>query len=287
MRVVQLSDLHLGPEDHPEAGMRRANRVAWDHARAVAARLGGWPEADRLVVVITGDLTDTGYVNPAEFGPAREWLGTLPGTVRVVPGNHDVGNFASSWARPGVSMELVEQWRGEVGPDWWSHAADGHRLIGLDSMLIGSGLLAEANQRQWLEAELAEAEGEGEKVWVFQHAPLFLREPGEVRSAREHYWCPAAPARDRMLALLDRRCVAGLAHGHVHRRRDAKVNGMLWRSCPALSGTHSEADYFVAEPGVVETHALPTWELTGGRKGGRVEVGWEASGVETTTRYVS
>ena len=283
MRVVQLSDLHLGPEDHPDDWNRRANRKAWHHARQTAARLHGWPDADEWVVVITGDLTDTGYYDPEEYGPVAAWLGELPGTVLAVPGNHDVGNFASSSARPRVDAGLVAAWREAVGPDWWAHAGDGHRLIGLNSMLIGSGLTAEGNQVQWLERQLDDAADEGEKVWVFQHAPLFLRKPDESRSAREHYWCPAAEARDRMLALLDRPHVAGLSHGHVHRRRQQRIGGVWWRSCPALSGTHSEADYFPPEPGVVETHALPTWDL----EGRRAELGWADSAILPTTRYVS
>ncbi len=202
MRVVQLSDLHLGPVDHEiNAAM---NRRAWDNARQVAARLNARADAESLVIVITGDLTDNGHRFPAEYGPAGEWLATLPGTVRVVPGNHDVGNFATA-PMPSNNRELIcatnlEQWRETWGDDHWAHAADGHRLVGINSMLLGSGLDAEAAQWSWLEAQLDEADGAGEGVWVFQHAPLFLRRPDEVREAREEYWCPAAPPRDRMLA---------------------------------------------------------------------------------------
>ena len=283
MRVLQLSDLHLGPEDHPDDLMRRANQRAWHHARQTAQQLKDRPDAASLVVVITGDLTDAGHSNPEEFAPVADWIATLPGRVLAVPGNHDVGNFHSSRSGPTVDAQALTRWRQAMGPDWWSHAADGHRLIGLDSMIIGSGLPAEGNQHQWLERELDDAQQADESVWVFQHAPLFLREPDEVRSDREHYWCPAARDRDRMLAVLDRRIVKGFAHGHVHRRRDHRRDGRWWRSCPALSGTHSDADYFIPQPGYVETHALPTWDLAGPR----VEVGWEPSVVDPRTRFVS
>jgi 3',5'-cyclic AMP phosphodiesterase CpdA len=292
MRVVQLSDLHLGPEDHEHDAMRRANRLAWHHARQTAAKLREWPDAEELVVVITGDLTDEGHVNPAEFGPVAEWLATLPGTVLAVPGNHDVGNFASSTATPRIDETYLRQWREAIGPDRWSHAVPRHRLVGLNSMLIGSDLPAEAEQRRWLNEQLDEAQDEGQRVWVYQHAPLFLREFDEVRSAREHYWCPAAGPRDTMLAMLDRQHVVGLAHGHVHRRADTRSRitragrggrtPLVVRSCPALSGTHSEADYFRALPGV-DQHDLLMWTFLDDH----AEWYWEDAGVPTTTRYVS
>ncbi|MEM8737771.1 MAG: metallophosphoesterase [Planctomycetota bacterium] len=297
MRVIQLSDLHLGPRNHGATYKQEANREAWDYARAVAKQLRAIasappktgnsprepdaPREDELVVVVTGDLTDEGHVNPAELAPAARWLGTLPGRVLCVPGNHDVGNFATARASPTVSERFLAQWESEIGPDRFQHAADGHRLIGLNAMLIGSGLAAEAEQEQWLADELHAAEAAGESVWVFQHAPLFLREPGEIREAREHYWCPDAGPRDRMLRLLDRPAVKGLGHGHVHRRYDQWHGGRVYRACPALSGTHTDADYFPRDA-QVDRHDLACWDLT--RDG--AELSWLPTGLETTTRYV-
>ncbi|MEO1235507.1 MAG: metallophosphoesterase [Planctomycetota bacterium] len=280
MRVIQLSDLHLGPTDHPWSGA--ANRTAWDNAERTAARLRAEPDADDLVIVITGDLTDAGHMNPDEFGPAAQWLRTLPGTVYVVPGNHDVGNFVSSRSTPTVSERYVAQWHEHVGPDRFAHAADGHRLLGLNAMLLGSGLPPEAEQESWLREQLDTAEAAGESVWVFQHTPLFLRGPGEVREPREHYWCPAATARDAMLALLDRPDFRGVFHGHVHRRFDHQVGGRVYRACPALSGTHSEADYF-ARDGSDHLHQFSELSLTNGR----ADVRWRDSGIETKIRFVS
>lgn len=281
MRVLQLTDLHLGPEDHPDAFNRAANIVAWDNARRIAGLLREEPDAQELVIVITGDLTDAGHIHPEELRPVAAWLETLPGRVLALPGNHDVGNFVSSTARPTVSSAYIQQWREHVGLDRFSHAADGHRLLGLNSMILGSDLPEASSQNHWLDEQLDQAQIAGESVWVFLHAPLFLRERDEVCEPREHYWCPAAPARDRMLARLDHPSVRGLFHGHVHRRFDHHHHGVLHRACPALSGTHTEADYF---PRDHDVHRHDLSELI--VDANRVELGWQPAGLTTTIRYV-
>ncbi|TMH24152.1 MAG: metallophosphoesterase, partial [Betaproteobacteria bacterium] len=70
--LVHLSDLHFG-RVNPRLLAPLARRV---HALA--------PQ----VVVISGDLTQR--AKSAEFRDARRFLDALPGTLVVVPGNHDV-----------------------------------------------------------------------------------------------------------------------------------------------------------------------------------------------------
>ena len=293
MRVVQLSDLHLGPEDHPEPRRRAANATAWTNARRTARRLRERADADELIIVITGDLTDAGHRNPGEFGPVAAWRATLPGRVFCVPGNHDVGNFVAARTATSVSSGYVAQWQAALGPDRFAHAADGHRLLGLNAMLAGSELPEERKQQDWLDAQLAAAAAAGETVHVFQHAPVFLRIPDEVRDDRERYWCPPADARDRLAATLTvgaggptAPTVATLATGHVHRRLTHPVPlgtaRPVW--CPALSGTHSHTDYFpVPRPGepAPDTHALPEWTLTPAG----VAFAWTETGQPVTTRF--
>ena len=169
-------------------------------------------------------------------------------------------------AAPTISPPYIKQWTSRVGPDRFSHAADGHRLLGLHSQLWSSGLAEEVAQLDWLQGEIDAAATAGETVHVLQHAPLFLNAPDEVRGDRGTYWCPEATARDRVLAVLDRPHVQTLASGHVHRRRDQPMAGGLTRVwwCPALSGTHSDADYFPVNPGA-DTHGLAELDPQRGR----------------------
>ncbi|HEY3075843.1 MAG TPA: metallophosphoesterase [Burkholderiales bacterium] len=70
--VVHLSDLHFGRVDHALlAPLARRVRAVQPH-----------------LVVVSGDLTQR--AKSAEFRDARRFLDTLPGTLLVVPGNHDV-----------------------------------------------------------------------------------------------------------------------------------------------------------------------------------------------------
>ncbi len=62
----------------------------------------------------------------------------------------------------------VEQW----GPDWWVEEAEEWVIVGLDSLLFGSGLAAEEEQWEWLRGVIR-ATG-GRPVAVFLHKPLCL-----------------------------------------------------------------------------------------------------------------
>jgi predicted MPP superfamily phosphohydrolase len=85
LRIVQLSDLHIGPQ---------TSRRFLDRVRRASGAAGG------DVIVVTGDLVDDHAPDGAHYAEA---LGDLsaPLGVYVVPGNHDV---YASW--PAVRAEL-------------------------------------------------------------------------------------------------------------------------------------------------------------------------------------
>lgn len=85
LRIVQLSDLHIGPQ---------TSRRFLDRVRRASAAAGG------DVIVVTGDLVDDHAPDGAHYAEA---LGDLaaPLGVYVVPGNHDV---YANW--PAVRTEL-------------------------------------------------------------------------------------------------------------------------------------------------------------------------------------
>src|SRR5262249_46895254 len=84
MNVWAISDLHLSfanPERRDRYGAR------WrDHADKIAI---AWRESVRPgdVVLLPGDLSMAR--NHREVKPDLEWLGALPGTKVLAPGNHD------------------------------------------------------------------------------------------------------------------------------------------------------------------------------------------------------
>lgn len=76
LRLIQLSDLHVGEptfsEDWMRAIVERVNRIRPD------------------VVVVVGDLTAAGY--EWEYEAAAEWLEKIESPKLVIPGNHDSRN---------------------------------------------------------------------------------------------------------------------------------------------------------------------------------------------------
>lgn len=81
-RIVHVSDLHLEPAgDEQYAGL--ADRL--ERIREVIIDLS--PD----LVVATGDLTNRGSQQPADFRLAKQWLDELQVPYLATPGNHDLG----------------------------------------------------------------------------------------------------------------------------------------------------------------------------------------------------
>lgn len=94
LRIVQVSDLHLGPHS--------SRRFLRHVTRAVG-------EANPDLVVVTGDLVDDRAEDARLFGAWIETLGAPPHGVYLIPGNHDV---YAGW--PAVRASLHESSRAHV-----------------------------------------------------------------------------------------------------------------------------------------------------------------------------
>jgi 3',5'-cyclic AMP phosphodiesterase CpdA len=199
-RVVQISDTHLSPT-------KRHFVPNW-------APLRDWVAAQAPQLVIhTGDVTVDGADTEEDMRYGAECLAAIAQPLLVLPGNHDVGE-AGHRHQP-VNAPRLDRWRRHFGQDWWMRDVEGWRLIGLDSMIFGSGLDEEARQQAWLEGMLAGAEGR--RIAVFTHRPFMLEHPEESDAG---YWTVKQPVRRAMLELFDRHDVALVASGHIHRAHD-------------------------------------------------------------------
>jgi uncharacterized protein len=118
-RLVQLSDLHVGPRVDDDYMIGSLRRVA---------------ELEPDVIVITGDLIS--YEGPGELTRLRRVLAALPrarqGSVAVL-GNHDYG---VNWAQPEVAEQVVAELSRVGVRVLRNEAADvgGLRVIGLDDL---------------------------------------------------------------------------------------------------------------------------------------------------------
>ncbi len=236
VRVAQISDLHLDP-DRP---------VAWTNLSLIRDALAT-RGADHLVV--TGDLTDHGLDRPADLTAAQREVAALAqaagcGDALIIPGNHDVGDFAGDGEQC-ITGTRVQRYLDTLGEDRFAVDAAAWRLIGINAMLLGSGLAREAEQDAWFEEQLERAAEMGLHAAVFSHTPWYLRALDETLGNAGRYWIPTKRAADRMLALIARWSVGLVASGHVH--RTLVERGRAW--CPPASGTLVDAAYFPAGPG--------------------------------------
>src|SRR5229473_2786278 len=104
------------------------------------------------------------------------------------------------------------------GDDRWRFDAAGWCFIGLNSLVMNSGLASEAEQFDWLASELAGVQGK--PVAVFLHKPVFLHTPEDPERESSAIRYVPMPARQRLVEMLRTVDLRLLASGHVHQRRD-------------------------------------------------------------------
>ena len=79
------------------------------------------------------------------------------------------------------------------GEDRWRFDAAGWCFIGLNSLIMNTGLASEAEQFDWLASQLASANGK--PVALFLHKPLFLNAPDDPELAATAIRYVPMPAR--------------------------------------------------------------------------------------------
>lgn len=224
MKLLQITDTHLSPTKAHFNGN-------WDPlARWVAS------EAPDLVVH-TGDLSVDGADHDDDLSFSSALVRALPVPVLCLPGNHDVGHLPGT-AQP-VDAARLARWRRLVGPDRWVEDRGGWRLVGLDSLLCGSGGGEEREQSAWLARSLEERGDR--RVAMFSHQPLFVDDPDEGDTG---YWgIPPAPRR-ALRELLARHEVALFASGHLHVAAQGRLGAtaIVWAPSSAFTVGPMERD---------------------------------------------
>jgi 3',5'-cyclic AMP phosphodiesterase CpdA len=207
-RLTQISDTHLA---------RRLQKLTDNFHR-----VGEHIDATRPdLVVNSGDISFDGPTSRADLEFAKELHDALPVPCRHLPGNHDIGDNPTA-VGPVPKQPATEACRKNylsvVGNDRWRFDEAGWCFIGLNSLIMNTGIDSEAEQFDWLTSELSRANGK--PVALFLHKPLFLNTPEdpEIESSAIRY--VPQPRRKNlidMFAAVDLRLVAS---GHVHQRRD-------------------------------------------------------------------
>jgi 3',5'-cyclic AMP phosphodiesterase CpdA len=137
-------------------------------------------------------------------------------TLRLVAGNHDVGNTPNP--------TTLAWYRSSFGPDWYTFTHHTSHFIVLNSTLIRDPEDAESErdaQREWLDDALVEGAG-ADHIFILQHHPWILEE----RDEGDGYFNIPWDIREGYLDLFEQHQVTAVFSGHYHRNAHAQANGI-------------------------------------------------------------
>jgi 3',5'-cyclic AMP phosphodiesterase CpdA len=263
-RLTQISDTHLTRNFAKLTD--NFHRIS-EHIDAIRPDL----------VVNSGDVSWDGPTSRADMEFARELHAALPADCRYLPGNHDIGdNPTAVGVAPScpATEERREAFVSILGEDRWQFEAANWRFIGLNSLIMNTGIASELEQEDWLASQLSGANGK--PIALFLHKPLFLNEPGDPEEAATSFRFVPQPVRARLVALLGAYDVRLVASGHVHQRRDFTYGHVrhIWAPSVAFIVPDRMQDVIgTKETGLVEYRFRPdSFEVRHVRAFGQVDV---------------
>ena len=247
-RLTQISDTHLA---------RRLTKLTDNFHRLSEYIDASHPD----LVINSGDVAFDGPASTKDLDYARSLHDALPVACRYLPGNHDIGDNPTEIG-PTPSQRVSEKDRqafiSVFGDDRWRFEAAGWCFIGLNSLVMNSGLGSEAEQFDWLAAELAGAKGK--PVALFLHKPLYLNAPDDPELEATSFRYVPQPARARLIEMLRSADLRLVASGHVHQRRDFTFAGIRQIWAPSAGFIISDARQErigIKEVGLVEYRFQP------------------------------
>jgi 3',5'-cyclic AMP phosphodiesterase CpdA len=263
-RLTQISDTHLA---------RRLQKLTDNFHR-----VGEHIDATRPdLVVNSGDISFDGPTSRADLEFAKELHDALPVPCRHLPGNHDIGDNPTA-VGPVPKQPATEACRKNylsvVGNDRWRFDESGWCFIGLNSLIMNTGIDSEAEQFDWLTSELSRANGK--PVALFLHKPLYLNTPEdpEIESSAIRY--VPQPRRKNLIDMFAEVDLRLVASGHVHQRRDFTYRQIRHVWAPSAGFVISDAmqeRIGIKEVGLVEYRFQPdSFEVRHVRAPGQTDV---------------
>jgi 3',5'-cyclic AMP phosphodiesterase CpdA len=262
-RLTQISDTHLARR-FPSL-TENFHRVS-EHIEATRPDL----------VINTGDLAFDGPSSRDDLEFAKALHDGIPVTCRYLPGNHDIGDNPTR-VGPVPSQVATEQGRAAFlsvfGEDRWRFDAAGWSFIGLNTLIMNTGLASEAEQFDWLASQLSSLPG---PLALFLHKPLYLNLPDDPELVATSIRYVPQPARSRLVEMLGAVDLRLIGSGHVHQRRDFTHRGVRHIWAPSASFMISDARQEVIglkEVGLVEYRFAPdSLEVRHVRAKGQIDI---------------
>jgi len=263
-RLTQISDTHLA---------RRLQKLTDNFHR-----VGEHIDATRPdLVVNSGDISFDGPTSRADLEFAKELHDALPVPCRHLPGNHDIGDNPTAVGpvpKQPATEECRKNYLSVVGNDRWRFDESGWCFIGLNSLIMNTGIDSEAEQFDWLTSELSRANGKS--VALFLHKPLYLNTPEdpEIESSAIRY--VPQPRRKNLIDMFAEVDLRLVASGHVHQRRDFTYRHIRHVWAPSAGFVISDAmqeRIGIKEVGLVEYRFQPdSFEVRHVRAPGQTDV---------------
>jgi 3',5'-cyclic AMP phosphodiesterase CpdA len=264
-RLTQISDTHLA----------RRLKLLTDNFHRVSEHI----EASRPDLVInSGDVGWDGPTSRADLEFAQELHAALPVECRYLPGNHDVGDNPTAVgvapSHPATEKDR-DAFVAVFGEDRWQFEAVGWRFIGLNSLIMNTGLPSEAEQMDWLTSQLSGANGK--PVALFLHKPLFLQTPEDPETPGTAIRFVPQPVRAQLVEMFAKVDLRLVASGHVHQRRDFTYGHTRHVWSPSAGFTipdRMQEVIGIKETGLVEYRFAPdSFEVHHLRAAGQANVG--------------
>jgi len=172
-------------------------------------------------IVVAGDLTEDGTA--VEYADFKRLTKRFNSPVRVVPGNHDIGNKKIGKNKNEITFKRLIDFHQKIGKSWFADEVYGVRLIGANSSLFGSGLGKEKTMWQFLDNELGKKSDK--PVLFFLHHPLFQKKPEEKGG---EYWNLEPAQRFRLFGLFQQAGVSAVFSAHLHKPLTNNYNNVLY-----------------------------------------------------------
>ena len=173
-----------------------------------------------------------------------------------------------------VTPENVQAFISTFGEDRWRFEAAGWCFIGLNSLVMNTGLAREAEQFDWLASQLSSANGK--PLALFLHKPLYLNAPDDPELAATAIRYIPQPARARLIEMLGTVDLRLVASGHVHQRRDftrGHVRHVWAPSSGFIISDKKQEAIGVKEVGLVEYRFQPDgFEVRHARAPGQIDI---------------
>jgi 3',5'-cyclic AMP phosphodiesterase CpdA len=229
------------------------------------------------LVINSGDVSFDGPTSRDDLAFAKSLHDALPVECRTIPGNHDVGDNPTAVGplpTQSVTPETMQAFVSIFGEDRWRFEAAGWCFIGLNSLVMNTGLAREDEQFDWLASQLSSVNGK--PLALFVHKPLYLNAPNDPELAATAIRYIPQPARARLIEMLGTVDLRLVASGHVHQRRDFTRGHIrhVWAPSSGFIISDKKQEVIgVKEVGLVEYRFQPdSFEVRHVRAPGQIDI---------------